>query len=326
MGVVLRDALPWHQALQVAQVAEDTGYEALFVPEIAGREAFSALAGFAGGTGRLRLGTGVVTMWSRAPVAAAMAAATVHDLSGGRLILGLGSGSPVRTSDAMLLEERGPIELMRAYVLAVRDALSEHPVQPGGPFGGEGFRMDLELPSGPPPIWLAALGDRMLALAGEVADGVVLNWCTPERVGRARRTLDEAAARAGRDPKGITVSVYVRACLGQEDAVAVAALMPMAAQYAAIPHYRAQMRAMGLGDEADAAAKAFEAGRPLEGPEDLVRALTVWGGRKAALARFEAYRQAGADLVLCYPVAALEPFSSILGTVLAAAPSPAVER
>jgi 2-methylisocitrate lyase-like PEP mutase family enzyme len=61
-------------------------------------------------------------------------------------------------------------------------------------------------------------------------------------------------------------------------------------------------------------------------PESLVRALAVTGGRTQALQRFEAYREAGADLVLCYPVAALEPFSSILGTVLAAAPQTAVER
>jgi alkanesulfonate monooxygenase SsuD/methylene tetrahydromethanopterin reductase-like flavin-dependent oxidoreductase (luciferase family) len=100
----------------------------------------------------------------------------------------------------------------------------------------------------------------------------------------------------------------------------------MTGQYAAIPQYQRQLRRMGLGEEGSLAAKAHRAGRPEEVPEGLVRNLIVVGGRSEALARFEAYHDAGADLVLCYPVAALDPFSSILGTVLASAPSPALER
>jgi len=93
-----------------------------------------------------------------------------------------------------------------------------------------------------------------------------------------------------------------------------------------LPHYLRQFEAMGFGQEGAVASKAFVAGKLDEVPESLVRALTVSGGRASALERFASYRQAGADLVLCYPVAALEPFSSLLGTVLAAAPSSAVER
>jgi 2-methylisocitrate lyase-like PEP mutase family enzyme len=84
---------------------------------------------------------------------------------------------------------------------------------------------------------------------------------------------------------------------------------------------------MELGEAAGAAAAAFEAGRIADVPEELVMAVTVAGGRQEAVARFAEYRRAGADLVLCYPVtASLDPFSSMLGTVLAAAPETAVER
>src|SRR2546426_947857 len=93
-GLALRDPLPWAQLRQVVEAADDTGYEALFVPEIAGRESFATLAGFAGATSRVMLGTGVVSVRSRTPVTTAMAAATVQDLCEGRFILGLGSGSP----------------------------------------------------------------------------------------------------------------------------------------------------------------------------------------------------------------------------------------
>src|SRR2546429_570572 len=91
-GVALRDAPPWRDLLQVVESAEQTGYAALFLPEIAGREALSTLAGIAPSVPRLLLGTGVVSVTSRTPMTTAMAAATVHDLSGGRMVLGLGSG------------------------------------------------------------------------------------------------------------------------------------------------------------------------------------------------------------------------------------------
>ena len=155
---------------------------------------------------------------------------------------------------------------------------------------------------------------------------MILNWCTPQRVAQARGLIDEALRAGGRDRSAFTLSVYVRASLGLADEVALEALRPMTAMYASIPHYRRQMESMGLGDAARLAAKAVEAGRPQEVPEGLVRSLAVLGGRDEAIARFEEFFRAGADLVLCYPVSALEPFSSVLRTVLAAAPSPAVER
>jgi 5,10-methylenetetrahydromethanopterin reductase len=296
-GVVLRDPLRWAELVQVAAASEETGYEAVFVPEIAAREAFATLAGIATATSRIRLGTGVVTVASRSPEITAMAAVTVQDLSRGRLILGVGAGS------------RGRLELVRDYVRQIRES-----------------RLGLAPEGGPPPIWLGALGDRMIGLAGEVADGVILNWCAPERVREARALVDRSAQEAGKVSGAVTVAVYVRACLGVEEPLALEALRAVTGQYAAIPQYQRQLRGMGLGEEAAIAANAHRAGRPDEVPDHLVRTLTVAGGRTEALARFHAYREAGADLVLCYPVAALDPYSSILGTILAAAPSPALER
>jgi 5,10-methylenetetrahydromethanopterin reductase len=174
-------------------------------------------------------------------------------------------------------------------------------------------------------VWIAALGERMVGLAGEVADGVLLNICTPERVHSAREETARGAERAGRAPEDVTVAVYVRTCLSHEEPHALAALRAAVGEYAAVPHYRRQFEAMGLGEEAAMAAKAFEAGELSGVPEALVRAVCVWGTRQEALGRLDAYREAGADLVVVYPVPVLEPLSSLMGTVLAAAPSPAVE-
>jgi alkanesulfonate monooxygenase SsuD/methylene tetrahydromethanopterin reductase-like flavin-dependent oxidoreductase (luciferase family) len=321
-GVVLRDPLPWHDLVQAVETAEDTGYEAVFVPEISGREAFSTLAGFAMTTSGLNLGTGVVTVPSRSPTTAAMAAATIQDLSGGRMILGIGSGD---VRGVARMPSGGVLELTRRYIQAIKRALAGEPVS-DELFGVGNFRLALSEAPAPPPVWLGALGDGMISLAGEVADGVILNWCTPERVAAAKELIRRGAERAGRDGESTTVAVYVRASLGVEEPVALQALREMTGLYASFPTYLRQFELMGLGEEAAIAAKAFGAGKPQQVPDPLVRALTVMGGRLEALSRFAAYRQAGADLVLCYPVAALEPLSSVLGSILAAAPSPELEH
>jgi alkanesulfonate monooxygenase SsuD/methylene tetrahydromethanopterin reductase-like flavin-dependent oxidoreductase (luciferase family) len=177
-----------------------------------------------------------------------------------------------------------------------------------------------------PPIWAAALGDRTVQFAAESADGVLLNWCTPERVRQAKASIEGAAARAGRDPAAVTVAVYVRACVGPPADVALGALKEMTGRYASLPNYVRQFERMGLGGMARAAAEALRSGRPEEVPEELVDAVCVRGSREAWTERAAAFRSAGADLVLCYPVAALDPFSSVLGTLIACAPDTAVER
>jgi 5,10-methylenetetrahydromethanopterin reductase len=324
IGIVLRDALPWEQLVQIVETAEETGYEAAFVPEISGREAFSTLAGLARSTSAIKLGAGVITIGSRVPVVAAMGAATIQDLSGGRMILGIGAGD--KAARSRYGARLGSLESVRRYVESVRRALVGDEVPEDPVLGTPAFRLDLPLEGGQPPVWLGALGDGMVSLAGGVADGVILNWCTPGRVAEARALVDRALAAAGRDRSAFTLSVYVRASLGLADELALDALRPMTGLYAAIPHYRRQMEAMGLGEDASIAATALASGRPKDVPESMVRALAVLGGRSEAMARFEEYSRAGADLVLCYPVSALEPFSSILRTVLAAAPNPSVER
>jgi 5,10-methylenetetrahydromethanopterin reductase len=288
VGIAIREPLAWHDLVQVVRTAEQTGYEALFVPEGVGREGFATLAGLAPLTETLLLGTGVAAVSARTARTAAMAAATVQEISGGRFILGIGAGFD-RSLDAI-----------RSYVREVRET------EVAFDFGSR------------PPIWLAALGDGMLELAAEIADGVLLNWCTPERVERARTTIDAAAKRAGRGPGAITLAVYIRACIEPDIDVALEALTRQATQYASIPHYRRQFEAMGLGGAAERTAGGQIA-------EELLRAVCLLGDARSASDRLQAYREAGAELPVVYPVPAREPVSSMLGTVLALAPQSALE-
>jgi len=306
-GFALRDPLPWDAFADVTRSGESLGYTAVFLPEIAGRDAFAALMGLAAETRELLLVTGIVPMTSRETLLTAMGAATVHERSSGRLVLGLGSGAAVP----------GALEELGRQVRALRALFA------GGTVERKGERARLTLdPGARVPIWIAALGPRAMRLAGELADGVILNWCPPERVTFAKERIREGAEAAGRDPAEVTVVVYVRACAEQDGAVASSALRAAAGEYAAYPAYARQFAAVGLGEEATAAAAARHAGDPATVPDPLVRAVCLLGGRDEALARLDAYREAGADLPVVYPVAAGEPAPSIRGTLLALAPRP----
>lgn len=311
-GLALRDPWRWHELVELVGTAEETGFEALFLPEITGREAFSTLAAVAGETAELGLGTGVSTIIARRPIVTAMAAATVDERSGGRVILGLGSGPA----------GPGALERLRAYVRTVRSLLDGGVAETEG---GEPMRIAMPPPPGRHlPIWIAALGPKAMRLAGEIADGVLLNWCAPERVAFARELVRDGAEASGRDPAAVTVAVYVRACVGQDPEEAFAELKRTAGEYASLPAYHRQFEAMGLGAESSAAAAAHAVGRPAGVPEALVRAVCLSGGAPEAGLRLQAYREAGADLPVVYPVPCLDALSSTLGTMFALAPHPAL--
>jgi alkanesulfonate monooxygenase SsuD/methylene tetrahydromethanopterin reductase-like flavin-dependent oxidoreductase (luciferase family) len=274
-GGWIREPLPFDDLAGAVSVAEETGYRSVWVPDHGIWDPFALLASLSQRTGRIGLATGVVTLSARRPAELVSASLTLDRVSGGRAILGVGSGPEARVAaTAERLEE-------------VATGLGRHP-----------------------PLYLAALGPRMAELAGRAADGVLLNWCSPDRVARARRELARGAEVGGRDPGEVTVAVYVRACLGHDRQHALAALREAAEMYAGIPSYRRQLEADGIAPT----------------PDEMAGALCVWGDRDPALERLAAWREAGADLVVVYPVPAQEPTSSLLGTIMAAAPDPAVER
>ena len=160
--------------MEIVQTAEQAGYEALFVPESSGREAFSTLSGLSGHTDALLLGTGIVTIVARRLSTTAMAAATLYEISGGRLVLGLGTG-PVGP---------GVLDRLREYVTLLRSALAGEEVET--PENGR-FRLSFH-PGRAVPIWLAALNPEALELVRRTE--------LAERLGRERMyfTVEDAVA------------------------------------------------------------------------------------------------------------------------------------
>ena len=286
---------------------ESRGYAAAFLPEIFGRDTLVALGALAGSTDRLLLGTGIIPMTSRTPLLTAMAATSVQERSGGRLILGLGTGPAVA----------GALDRLRELIGLLRRLCAGEPVQ----IDGRTRRLSL-VPEHPVPIWISALGPKAARLAGQIADGVLLNCCLPERVATARAEVHEGAEAAGRDPAGVTIAVYVRASLGADEPAAFRALQAAIGEYASYPAYARQFVSMGLGDEAGAGASAFAAGRPQDVPEALVHQVCLSGDPADARVRLEAFRDAGADLPVVYPVVtAADPAGSAAETLRALAPS-----
>ncbi|HUZ22698.1 MAG TPA: LLM class flavin-dependent oxidoreductase [Streptosporangiaceae bacterium] len=220
VGLDARLGLPFGQLREVAREAERFGFESLWTPAGTVPDAFHVCAAWSGDTA-LRTGISVVPaarMWT--PLALAAQAATVAQLSAGRFVLGLGTGGYGPSFwDSVGLPNR-PIAVMRDYVTAVRALLSGETVTSDGPaFALRSVSLGVRnLP--PAPVYLAALGPQMLRLAGEVADGALLNWATPERIAASRTFLAQGAARAGRDPGGITVTMYVRVCIDDDVAAA----------------------------------------------------------------------------------------------------------
>ena len=265
-----REVLDWADLSGLARLVEELGYEAVFAPEIGGWEAFTLLTGMATETERVGLVSGVIPLSAREPERLAMGTASLQELSGGRFTLGVGSRESIRRTRALLSD--------------LRDRLAE------------GRGTDWALDPRPASIYLAALGPRMTDLAGEVADGVILNWCTPERVAQARAALPRR--------EDFTIAVYVRACLSHVDERAAEALGIAASRYARMEPYRRQFEAMGLA----------------VAEEPIVAGTCVTGEPETARARFAEYAEAGADVVVLYPVPAGEAVSSIKGTLMAGAP------
>ena len=186
-------------ALQRVERAEALGYESAYVTHIAGRDSLTVLAAYAARTERIKLGTGVLPIYSRTPVATAQAAATIDELSGGRMVLGLGVSHQVTVENWYGSTIDRPVAEMREYVSALR-AMFRGEDPPQGERFPTRFRFMGYEPRPELPIYVAALSPAMLRLAGEIADGAMLWLCTPEyiRAWWCRSSRRGGAARARR--------------------------------------------------------------------------------------------------------------------------------
>lgn len=301
------DQLSFAELNGIVQLAEQRGFDVVFVPEASGREVFTQLASFAACTSRIRLAPGIATIFTRTPTLLAQAAATLDQLSNGRAMLGLGSGhAPVLTAGHGVTFRR-PLARMREYVTIIRAILAGSAVIPlAHETPVTAFHLETPARAGI-PIYMAALGPKMCELAGEVADGVLLNWATPEYVETALSHLRVGAERAGRDPGAIDVACYVRVAAGAESDSLRDALALEVARYVDMPFYRAMFDQAGFGAYTSAVAAIYPEDRHRAArlvPDVMLEALTVMADAEAARRRVHQYQQMGVKLVVAAPVPA----------------------
>ena len=278
----------------LAREAEALGYADAWSFEADGLDGFAPLA-VAAQAGGMRLGTAIVNVYTRGPATLAMSAAGLADLAPGRFILGIGSGSDVIVESWNGGAFRKPVTRVRETAQFLRRALAgERVVFRGETFSVDGFRLSRP-PAVPVPIYVAALRAGMLGVAGEVGDGVILNWLAPQDVPRCVAIVREAAVRAGRDPAAIEITCRVFVHLDADDTGS----RRHVAAYLNVPVYRAfhewlgrtgeltpMWEAWGRGDRRAAVAAV---------PERVLDDLLLRGPMTTVRAGIQRYLDAGVD-------------------------------
>ena len=213
------------EQLGLVKAAEDAGFDSVWAAEAYGSDAVTVLAWLAGQTDRIRLGSAIFQMPARSPAMTAMTAATLDHLSDGRVLLGIGSSGPQVAEGWHGQRFANQLGRTREYVDIVRKALARERLE----YDGEEYT--LPLPDGPGkalklmigpvqeriPIYIAAIGPKNTQLTGEIADGWIPIFFSPEHVGESRELLEEGAARAGRSLNGaFDIAPSVSVCIDDD--------------------------------------------------------------------------------------------------------------
>jgi probable F420-dependent oxidoreductase len=254
-------ALPMAEFPALAREAETRGYRTAWVGEASGAEAIVLSTLIATHTTTIKIANGVIPVQTRTPIVYGQAAATLGHLAPGRFALGLGLSSEIIVGQWHGLPFAPSIQQMREAIQIIRMAAAGERVNFDGKFYRlKNFRLAIPAASPAPRIYLAALGPRMCELAGEVADGVLLNWLPPSAMAASVGHVGAGARRAGRSLSDIDVAVYVRTCVTDEPAAVRETLARDITGYAIVSVYARFFAECGFAEEVEAVNAAWKAG------------------------------------------------------------------
>jgi F420-dependent oxidoreductase-like protein len=306
--------------LRLVQEAERLGYDSVWAAEAYGSDAATVLAWLAGQTEHILLGSAIFQMPARSPAMTAMTAATLDQLSGGRFRLGLGPSGPQVAEGWHGQRFARQLQRTREYVEVVRLALRRERLE------YQGETLELPLPDGPGkalklmiapvqeriPIYLAAIGPRNVTLAGEIADGWLPAFFSPEHVAGFRPLLEEGAARAGRSLDGFDIAPTVNALVSDDLEAARDVMRPVLALYVGgmgsreRNFYNQLVRRYGFEDAARQVQDLYLEGRKDEAaaalPPELIDATSLCGPRDLVRERLRIYRGAGVGTLQVTPM------------------------
>ncbi len=311
------------QQLEAVKQAETLGFDSAWSAEAYGSDAATVLAWLAGQTTTIKIGSAIFQMPGRSPAMTAMTAATLDNLSGGRMLLGIGSSGP-QVAEGWHGERFGAqLQRTREYVAIVRKALARERLE----FSGEQY--ELPLPDGPGkalkltigpvqeriPVYIAAIGPRNTELTGEIADGWLPIFFAPEEVQQFRDLLGKGAARAGKQlAADFDIAPGVNLCIDEDLDRARDVMRPFIALYVGgmgsrkQNFYNALMRSYGFEEAAEEVQSLYLDGKKEEAaaalPVELIDKICLVGPKDRVLDRMEAYRDAGVGTLIVTPVAA----------------------
>jgi 5,10-methylenetetrahydromethanopterin reductase len=314
VALYLQDAHPLREAMGYVQYAEQRGFDAVWQAESRlVREATVPMAAFAAVTDRIKVGSGVVSMWTRNAALLASTFSTLDDLAPGRVILGIGAWwDPLARKVGV--DRAKPLKAMREIVEAVRLLLANETVTYEGEFVHfDGVELDYVHQERRPkdvPIYIGATGMQMMELTGEIADGVVLNYLvSPAYNATALEHLARGAAKAGRPVDAIDRPQLVVCSLDEDRERALDAARLLVTQYLGQqPHI---MKASGVPaelldeigkvltwpathDQVVAASKLV--------PDDVVQMITASGTAEECRSKVAEYIDAGTTCPILYPL------------------------
>jgi len=244
----------------IARAAEAEGFDGVVTAETS-HDPFLPLTLAAEATSRIDLATGIAVAFARSPMTLAQTAWDIQDLSDGRLILGLGSQIRAHITRRFSMPWSQPAARMREFILALHAIWDAFAGEARLDFRGDFYEHTLLTPffnpgpiaSGKPRVFLAAVGERMTEVVGEVCDGMLVHGFTTERYLRdvTLPALSRGAAAAGRDPAAVELSLPAFVVTGRDEATlaaAAAAVRSQIAFYGSTPAYRGVLDLHGWGD------------------------------------------------------------------------------
>jgi F420-dependent oxidoreductase-like protein len=307
--------------LQVVQEAERLGFDSVWAAEAYGSDAATVLGWLAAGTSKIKLGSAIFQMPGRSAAMTAMTAATIDELSGGRMLLGIGSSGP-QVAEGWHGQRFGrQLQRTREYIEVVRMALARERVE----YHGE--TIELPLPDGPGkalklmiapvqeriPVYLAAIGPKNTALAGEIADGWIPTFFSPEHVGGMRALLEEGAAKSGRSLENFDIAPTVNVYISDDREMARNLVRPYLALYIGGMGSREQnfynklVQRYGFEAAAKEVQDLYLEGKKAEAgdaiPAELIDLVSLCGPRDVVRDRLSAFRDAGVGTLMTTPMA-----------------------
>jgi F420-dependent oxidoreductase-like protein len=305
----------------IVQEAERLGYDSVWAAEAYGSDAATVLGWLAGQTSTIKIGSSIFQMPGRSATMTAMTAATLDQLSGGRMLLGIGSSGPQVSEGWHGVRFAKQLQRTREYVEVVRLALSRERVD----YHGE--TIELPLPDGPGkalkltiapvqeriPIYIAAIGPKNTELTGEIADGWLPILVAPEHLGELRKPLEAGAARAGRTLDGFDIAPSVNVMVTDDIAGARDAMRPFLALYVGGMGSRKQnfynqlVQRYGFEDAAREVQDLYLEGKKQEAaaalPDALIDLVSLVGPPDVVRERLAVYRDAGVGTLGISPFA-----------------------